>query len=327
MSKSFTLRSLSLSALLLCFVCYFSLGLSAQSIELQLLPSKDATLIEDENGGLTNGKGNFLFVGKNSQGSIRRTLLHFAVADSLPEGAIIDSVHLKLAVDKTNTDVASNSELYRVSASWTEGLTVPGGDGGGGATAAEGDLTWLHRERPHLLWNKPGGDFDSLSSAVASLGGVGTVTWSSAQMAQEVQGWLADSTQNFGWIILGDESTNRTTRRFHAREGDSETKPTLLIYFRTQSVSVADELSPFSKLRLFPNPSQGSLQLALETTSAEAIHAEFINIIGQAVYQVRGLPKAGVWNQALDLSILPSGVYFVKIQQGNQLSVRRWIKK
>ena len=153
------------------------------------------------------------------------------------------------------------------------------------------------------------------------------VTWSSSQMRAEVQGWLADSAQNFGWIILGDENGNRTARRMHAREGSSDAKPVLHVYYKTTSVSVKEDLSVFSRLTLFPNPSQGRLSLQLETLSTEEIHTELINMIGQAVYRSEGVPLAGKWTQAMNLTHLPAGVYFLKIRQGDQLAVRRWIKE
>ena len=39
------------------------------------------------------------------------------------------------------------------------------------------------------------------------VGAIGQYTWSSAQMVADVQGWLDNPASNFGWLMLGDEST------------------------------------------------------------------------------------------------------------------------
>ena len=51
-------------------------------------------------------------------------------------------------------------------------------------------------------------------------------------MVADVQGWLDDASTNFGWIIIGNESTNKTTKRFDSRENPSEgNRPTLAIEY------------------------------------------------------------------------------------------------
>lgn len=50
-------------------------------------------------------------------------------------------------------------------------------------------------------------------------------------MVQDVQGWLDDPTNNFGWIVIADESTHTTAKRFGSREEASANRPKLLIYF------------------------------------------------------------------------------------------------
>jgi hypothetical protein len=58
-------------------------------------------------------------------------------------------------------------------------------------------------------------------------------TWgSSPRLIQDVQAWVDDPSMNFGWLIMGDESTNRTATRYDSREHpDSENHPVLTIEF------------------------------------------------------------------------------------------------
>ena len=37
----------------------------------------------------------------------------------------------------------------------------------------------------------------------------------------DVQRWLDDPSSNFGWLLLGNESTNRTAKRFDGRQNVS----------------------------------------------------------------------------------------------------------
>jgi hypothetical protein len=72
---------------------------------------------------------------------------------------------------------------------------------------------------PGQSWTNPGGDFVSTASATASLTGAGaTYTWSGASMAADVQGWLNNPGTNFGWVLVGNETTNLTAYEFNSGE-------------------------------------------------------------------------------------------------------------
>jgi hypothetical protein len=48
--------------------------------------------------------------------------------------------------------------------------------------------------------------------------------WASPQLAFDVQGWIDGSVNNYGWILIGDETTNPSAKRFHS--ADSTTAAT-----------------------------------------------------------------------------------------------------
>jgi hypothetical protein len=89
---------------------------------------------------------------------------------------------------------------------------------GGGAPATAGDATWIHTFFPDELWDSQGGDFDPVASASAAVGSSGTYTWSSSELAADVQGWVDNPGSSFGWAVIGDESASTTARRFGSRE-------------------------------------------------------------------------------------------------------------
>jgi hypothetical protein len=106
-----------------------------------------------------------------------------------------------------------------VLADWGEGASnATGGGGGSGAPAAAGDATWLHTFFNTATWTTAGGDFLGASSATTAVGGVANYTWTSPQLAADVQSWLAAPATNFGWLLLGNEAVNQTVKRFDTRE-------------------------------------------------------------------------------------------------------------
>ena len=207
---------------------------SASAAMINITPSKDNTLYEYDpaEGDHSNGAGFHFFAGNNDEGEIRRGVFAFDIAGSIPRGSTIVAVSLSMNMSRTMSDTTRIVELHKLLADWGEGTShAPGGEGDG-APAMPNDATWRHRFFDTIFWTTPGGDFSVTVSANQSVGPVGQYTWSSAQMVADVQSWLGNPASNFGWLLLGDESTNGTTKRFDTRE--SASPPVLtIVYMRT----------------------------------------------------------------------------------------------
>jgi len=192
---------------------------------------RDATLIEDAGGGAANGLGP-LFAGHTNQQlfGVRRALVRFDVASALPENAIIDRVFLSLYQNSSNTEPSSVS-LHRVLGDWGEGASFS--NGGSGAAAEPGDATWMHTFYDYDYWVQQGGHFVPVASAAAAVGGKDFYTWqSTVHMVNNVRHWLHDQSRNFGWLIMGDEDTRGSVKRYASREsGDSDQQPMLTIEY------------------------------------------------------------------------------------------------
>jgi hypothetical protein len=197
----------------------------------------DATLIEDPAGALANGSGPFFFSGRNNQseGYLRRALLRFPVAGALPDGAVIEEVSLVLFMSASNP-APRLFTLHRVQAEWSEGASAS--SGGGGAPSLPGDVTWIHRHNDTALWQSAGGDFLPPASAALEIGDTGVWTWRSAdqatlRMRADVILWAAAPHRNFGWILIGDETTSQSVKSFASREhADPALRPYLEITYR-----------------------------------------------------------------------------------------------
>jgi spore coat protein A len=92
-------------------------------------------------------------------------------------------------------------------ADWGEGTSNANAQEGQGAPATTNDATWRHRFYSTLFWTTQAGDFSGTMSASQSVGAIGFYTRSSAQMVVDVQSWLDNPASNFGWLVLGDESS------------------------------------------------------------------------------------------------------------------------
>jgi hypothetical protein len=120
--------------------------------------------------------------------------------------------------------------VHRALASWGEGDSHAAGEEGGGAAAEFADATWVHRFYWTTTWTAPGGDYHAVASATTMVGGIAFYTWTSAAMAADVQGWVDNPDDNFGWLVLGDETADHTAKRFDTRE-HAATEPLLTVNF------------------------------------------------------------------------------------------------
>jgi hypothetical protein len=190
----------------------------AASETILLEATQDATLIEDPSGALANGSGPVFFVGRTNQReqSVRRSLLRFDVAAALPKRARVERARLVLAMQPSNT-TPHQVRVHRLLAGWGEGDSFA--SGGGGARSQPGDATWIHRFYDDVLWVRPGGQFVARASASREVAASGPYTWGSTRkLVADVRLWLAAPRRNFGWILIGDESTPQNVKAFASRE-------------------------------------------------------------------------------------------------------------
>ena len=145
---------------------------------------------------------------------------------------MVTGVSLTMTMSRTVSSTF-DVELHRVLADWQEGTADADGNEGSGADAGQGDVTWTQRVFKSLDWDAPGGDYSSGASATVAVAGIASYTWeSTSQLVADVQNWLDDPAANFGWLLLCDESTSRTTKRFDSKDNlDSTTRPVLTVEY------------------------------------------------------------------------------------------------
>lgn len=254
---------------------YFGLAVAPAVAEtLELMPVRDNTLYEDDEGRFSNGGGKHLFmgrVGEDGQDELRRAVVAFDLS-AIPPNAIIESVQLEVTIvqvpDPTRGDgmpVGDSSTLHRVLSGWGEGFSnAPGAEGRGtwvdqtalpepppDPTIDVGAVTWIHTffdpdPGSATFWTAPGGDFQPGESASVPFGTDNPETLvfvSTLEMIADVQLWVTKPAQNFGWLLKGDEADapRRNARGMASREHPTSPAPKLVIDYSIPSVT--DNLS------------------------------------------------------------------------------------
>src|SRR5205085_3577040 len=149
----------------------------------------------------------------------------------------------------------ANISLNKVLRDWGEGASNAGSPGGQGAAAQTGDATWIHTFFNTSFWTNPGGDFSSTASATTFVQTEGTVyEWSGSGLLADVQSWVSNSANNFGWIILGNEVDAGSADRFNSRE-NTVNPPRLTLTFQAAAPTptpspAAEALNISTRLRV-----------------------------------------------------------------------------
>lgn len=191
----------------------------------------DNTLYEDAAGALSNGSGQHVFAGTNASHMIRRACVRFDVS-SIPPGSTINSATLTLHLSRSiSGDLPVN--VHRATSAWGEGVSIAPGREGMGAPSEPGDATWLHTFYSKAFWNTVGGDFLPAVSATRLVGfEEAFLDWTGSGLVADVQAWVDQSAANNGWVLLGEESSKASAKRFDSRHNIEPTfSPMLAIDF------------------------------------------------------------------------------------------------
>ncbi|MEL6255819.1 MAG: DNRLRE domain-containing protein [Bacteroidota bacterium] len=301
-------------ALILSLIIGFSPAFAQDT--LSIVADRDNSLYESGTGDVSNGSGGELFIGRIDRSSnfLRRALIHFDLS-AIPAGATIDSVSLSLFVSRSAPGSGNQpASLHKMLSDWGEGASNAGLNGGLGDEAENDDATWVHTFSPSSTWNTPGGDFEATATVNTTLGLVGAYTVSGGTMVDDIQGWVDDSTTNFGWVILGNENMRKSAKKLDSREGNfEERKPTLTVFY-TENTTNIEDLEAVS-LKVYPNPSSdGKISIEIEGLTVGSLTMNIVNIIGKELLEEELTVSGGRIDRNIDLSSWGPGLYFLQFQ-------------
>jgi len=212
---------------------------AARAEMMQFTPDRDNTLYEHPEFDLSNGMGDYIFMGRTgpmADSVMRRALVRFEVSD-IPADAVIDSVEVHFNINQAPFKDAMGglATLHRVLADWGEGDSDAPGVEGQGTDAQPMDATWYYRFFNTELWDVPGGHFLAEVSASAGYGTVpeSLLFTSTPGLVRDVQKWVRNADENFGWILFGNEDADHTARKIDSKDGGGSL-PLLTVEYHIQ---------------------------------------------------------------------------------------------
>ena len=278
---------------------------------------KDNTLYFSLTGAFSNGAGEHFFAGATNTSDVRRGLIAFNIASSVPAGATVTAVALTLHMSRSQPGTRT-VQLRRVLADWGEGTSNALAEEGSGTAPTTGDATWIHRFFNTSLWTTQGGDFSATISSTSSIGDTGSYTWTStAQMVSDVQGWLNTPANNFGWILVGPESTAATSKRFDAHEiAAAAFRPSLSVTYTTTSGvgHTQDMPAEFSLAQNYPNPFNPSSLISYRLPVSGHVTLKVYDALGRNVATlVDKQQSGGSHTDQWDAAGFANGIYFYRL--------------
>lgn len=325
---------ITVPAILIMLLMPFVSSWSQTTIEIEA--SKDNTLIENAAGNLSNGSGDYLFAGKSSKGVIKRALVYFDIAGNIPAGSTINSAALHMTMSKT-TSSAQGVSLHLVQHDWGEGASDAPAEEGAGASAGPGDATWLYSFYDTTLWEHEGGDFEPVATAELNIASAGDYTWGpDDDLAADVQHWFSDPASNHGWLLMGNESSDHTSKRFNSRNNDDAgTRPVLEVTY-TGPDGLGDELQqgtgPVSDFSVVPNPFAGETAIRFRLSRSARVSLTISNVLGQQVVSlVQGNLDPGMQVFPLDgtefeRTGMGPGIYYAVLSIRGERKVLRLVR-
>ena len=202
--------------------------------EISIVSSKDNTLFGEVFDDLSNGAGSGMYAGKTgvfaAPNLLRRALVQFDLS-AIPAKATITGARLDVMCTKSPDDISRTFTLHRLTSDWGEGASSSAG--GAGSFAEDGDATWVYNFWQTSSWTTPGGDFLEAVSSTTQMEAEGAYTFPSTdQMIDDVQIWLDNPSENFGWLIKGNEVDDKTARRIGTREQiEADERPYLVVEY------------------------------------------------------------------------------------------------
>jgi photosystem II stability/assembly factor-like uncharacterized protein len=127
------------------------------------------------------------------------------------------------------------------------------------------------------------------------------------------------------WNIVGAGLTTNSLTGIHFTSSTNGyvvgNGKTLLKYTEVSGIREGAENLRFD---IFPNPTTGQFKVQSSRFKVEFESLELIDLYGK-ILETRN-PEPGTWNLELDISTLPSGIYFIRIHFENQTIVKKIIK-
>jgi len=156
-------------------------------------------------------------------------------------------------------------------------------------------------------------------------------------MVADVQLWLNTPANNFGWLVLGNESGSQTAKKFDTRENSNPAnRPVLTVFYHTATrVENKTQNAPatFSLTQNYPNPFSASATfgnprttIRFDLPAAANVTLQILDLAGREIETLAaGKFSAGAHQVQWNAERYFGGVYFYRLQAGNFSATRKLI--
>jgi hypothetical protein len=136
-------------------------------------------------------------------------------------------------------------------------------------------------------------------------------------MIAEVQSWVDTPQSNRGWILVGDETTENSAKRFDSKDhANAGVRPRLEISFTgTPTAATRDVVPDLAYLEgNYPNPFQSQTTILYTLDKPQHVILELIDLQGRIIQTlIHTDQSAGLHQIRLEANELPGGVYLCRL--------------
>jgi hypothetical protein len=101
----------------------------------------------------------------------------------------------------------------------------------------------------------------------------------------------------------------------------------LLALFLLLNMSSFAQLKKIDGFTLFPNPASEKITVSYSSLEGSLVSIEIIDMIGNSVYSASELIEKGLVSREFPLQSLNNGIYFLKMTEGDNTIVKKFIVK
>jgi hypothetical protein len=279
----------------------------SQTVEVEVGASIDNTMFKGLE--LSNGIGEYFFAGTTKDDVKKRALVMFDLAESVPAGVTVDSAILVLHPSKVKPG-STSIKVHMLTTEWGEGTSRAEDGDGKGAAATANDATWEFAKFNTQSWIKSGGDYALEASTTSTVSLGSDAEFSSSEITANVNFWLANPSKNYGWILIGDESTTSTSVKFGSRDhNDHLIWPKLNLYYQGST-----SLNEFAHTKFDLTVYQGAgMEEIIISNNGDPVSSfmEIYSITGAKVYSHKFQLSQG--ENTVNVGIQEAGIYIYQI--------------
>jgi hypothetical protein len=150
-------------------------------------------------------------------------------------------------------------------------------------------------------------------------------TFSSNGPHSEIFQITSDSDNNI--IAVGDYTYDLQVDNIHLTYGNGYKKPFVLSIKELDQhvISVPENPSEFTSVKIYPNPTGNSINIACSGMSCKQLSLSVKNTLGQTVYSITESNISNEYKKTIDLSKEKKGIYFIEIIADEKRSVKKII--